>query len=156
MLQNLVREKVSIRDLLTITEALADYGPFTKDPEILTEYVRQKLGKIIIKPFIRADGTLPVITIDLSMEDQIKKGIQQTEHGSFIALDAASAQRIITSAKAGIEDAVGKGFQAVILTSPHVRRHLKKLIDRFAPNVAVISHTEVQGSVKLESIAAIR
>lgn len=156
VLQNLVREKVSIRDLLTITEALADYGPFTKDPEILTEYVRQKLGKIIIKPFIRADGTLPVITIDLSMEDQIKKGIQQTEHGSFIALDAASAQRIITSAKAGIEDAVGKGFQAVILTSPHVRRHLKKLIDRFAPNVAVISHTEVQGSVKLESIAAIR
>ena len=156
VLQSLVREKVPIRDLLTIVEALADYGPFTKDPEILTEYVRQKLGKVIIKPLLRADGTLPVITMDLSIEEQIKKGVQQTEHGSFLALDAASVQRIIQTIKKGVEEAVGMGYQAVILTSPNIRRHLKKLIDRFAPNVSVLSHTEVQGNVKLESITVIR
>lgn len=156
VLQSLVREKVPIRDLLTIVETLADYGPFTKDPEILTEYVRQKLGKVIIKPLVRADGTLPVITMDLSVEEQIKKGVQQTEHGSFLALDAASVQRIIQAIKKGVEEAVGMGHQAVILTSPNIRRHLKKLIDRFAPNVTVLSHTEVQGNVKLESIAVIR
>jgi flagellar biosynthesis protein FlhA len=156
VLQSLVREKVPIRDLLTIVEALADYGPFTKDPEILTEYVRQKLGKVIIKPLLRPDGVLPVITMDLSIEEQIKKGVQQTEHGSFLALDAASVQRIIQAIKKGVEEAVGMGHQAVILTSPNIRRHLKKLIDRFAPNVSVLSHTEVQGNVKLESITVIR
>ncbi|MGQ9812144.1 MAG: flagellar biosynthesis protein FlhA [Dissulfurimicrobium sp.] len=156
VLQSLVREKVPIRDLLTIVEAIADYGPFTKDPEILTEYVRQRLGKVIIKPFLRADGILPVITMDLSIEEQIKKGVQQTEHGSFLALDAASVQRIIQAVKKGVEEAVGMGHQAVILTTPNIRRHLKKLIDRFAPNVIVLSHTEVQGNVKLESITVIR
>ncbi|MGC8737007.1 MAG: FHIPEP family type III secretion protein, partial [Dissulfurimicrobium sp.] len=156
VLQSLVKEKVPIRDLLTIVEALADYGPFTKDPEVLAEYVRQRLGKVIIKPFLKANGTLPVITMDFSIEEQIKKGIQQTEHGSFLALDAASVQHLAQAIKKGVEDATAKGYQAVILTSPNIRRHLKKLIDRFAPNVSVLSHTEIQGNVKLESIAAIR
>ena len=156
VLQNLVREKISIRDLLTITETLADYAAMTKDPDILTEYVRQKLGRAIVKPLLTPDGVLPVITVDPSLEDLVRNGIQQTEHGSFLALDPAQAQQIVKSVQAAVEDATVRGFKAVILTNPAIRRHLSKLIERFLPDVSVLSHAEIPGNVRLESIGVVR
>ncbi len=156
VLQNLVREKISIRDLLTITETLADYAPMTKDPDILTEYVRQKLGRAIVKPLLTPDGMLPVITIDPALEDLVRNGIQQTEHGSFLALDPAQAQQIVKSVQAAVEDASARGYQAVLLTNPAIRRHLSKLIERFIPDITVLSHAEIPGNVRLESVAVVR
>ena len=156
VLQNLVREKVSIRDLLTITETLADYGPMTKDPDILTEYVRQKLGRAIVKPLLGPEDTLSVLTLDPQVEEQIRKGVQQTEHGSFISLDPATVQRIVQGIQKKVEDVAAKGFQPVILSSPAVRRHLRKLIERFVPNVTVLSHSEIPGNVRLESAGTVR
>ena len=156
VLQGLVREKISIRDLLTIVETLADYGPMTKDPEILTEYVRQKLGRAIVKSLLGPDDTLTVLTLDASLEEQIRKGIQQTEHGSFLTLDPGSAQQIVQAIQKGVEQALNKGFQAVILCNPTVRRHIRKLIERFVPNVVVLSHSEIPSNVRLESTAVIR
>ncbi len=156
VLQNLVREKISIRDLLTITETLADYAAMTKDPDILTEYVRQKLGRAIVKPLLTPDGVLPVITVDPSLEDLVRNGIQQTEHGSFLALDPAQAQQIVKSVQAAVEDATVRGFKAVILTNPAIRRHLSKLIERFLPDVSVLSHAEIPGNIRLESIGVVR
>ena len=156
VLQNLVREKISIRDLLTISETLADYAGMTKDPDILTEYVRQKLGRAIVKPLLSGDNMLPVITIDPAIEEMVRNSVQQTEHGSFLALDPAQAQRIIKSAQTAVEDASAKGYQPVLLTNPAVRRHIRKLVERFMPDVSVLSHAEIPGNVKLESIAVIR
>ena len=156
VLQNLVREKISIRDLLTISETLADYAGMTKDPDILTEYVRQKLGRAIVKPLLAGDNMLPVITIDPAIEEMVRNSVQQTEHGSFLALDPAQAQRIIKSAQTAVEDASAKGYQPVLLTNPAVRRHIRKLVERFMPDVSVLSHAEIPGNVKLESIAVIR
>ncbi len=156
VLQNLVREGISIRDLLTISETLADYAPVTKDPDILTEYVRQKLGRAIVKPFLTEEGSLPVLTVDTSLEEQLRNSVQQTEHGSFLALDPANAQRIIQAIQKGVEEATQRGFQAVILTNPAIRRHLRKLIERFVPDVTVLSHSEIPSNVKLESVAIIR
>ncbi len=156
VLQNLIKERVSLRDLLTIVEAIADYAGYTKDPEVLTEYVRQRLGKSIVKSFLRQDNTLLVMTLDPSLEDQIRKGIQQTEHGSFLALDPASIQRVVQAVQRAVESVTAKGIQPVILCGPQVRRHLKKILDRFIPNVTVLSHSEVTGSIKLEAVEIIR
>ncbi len=156
VLQNLVRERVSIRDLLTITETLADYAPMTKDPEILTEYVRQRLGRAIIKPLLGEDNSLEVITIDPVIEDQLRNSLQQTEHGSYLALDPAIAQRIVEATQKKVEEAAAKGHQPVILCNPAVRRHVKKLIERFIPNITVISHSELPPEIKIKSIGVIR
>lgn len=155
VLHNLVRERVSIRDLLSIVETLADYGTYTKDPDILTEYVRQRLGKAILKPFLR-DGTLQVLTLDAACEELVRKGVQQTEQGSYLSLDPATAQRVVQSVQKGIEEAARRGYPAVILTHPNVRRHLKKLLDRFISNVTVLSHSELSGNIRIESVAMIR
>ncbi len=155
VLQNLVRENISIRDLLTITEALADYGEMTKDPEILTEYVRQRLGRAIVKPFVDEDETLRVLTLDSQIEETIRNSLQQTEHGVFLTLDPAAAQRIINGVKKGIEEAEGRGITPVILTNPTVRRHLRRLIERFIPDAYVISHSEIPGNIRLESVGVI-
>lgn len=156
VLQALVRERVSIRDLLTIIETLADYGPYSKDPEALAEYVRQKLGKAIVKPLLREGGVLNVLTLDAAVEDQMRKSIQQTEHGAFLTLDPASAQRIVNAIKNAVEDVMTRGYQPVLLTSPNIRRHLKKLVDRFMPNITVIAHSELGGSVRIEAVGAVR
>jgi len=155
VLQNLVRENISIRDLLTITEALADYGEMTKDPEILTEYVRQRLGRAIIKPFVDENETLRVLTVDSQIEETIRNSLQQTEHGVFLTLDPASAQRIISAAQRAVEEAEGKGLVPVILTNPTVRRHLRRLLERFMPDVNVVSHSEIPGNIRLESVGVI-
>jgi len=155
VLQNLVREGVSIRDLLTISEALADYAEMTKDPEILTEYVRQRMGRAIVKPFLDEEDTLHVITLDSDIEEQIRNSLQQTEHGVFLSLDPAAAQNIVGAVKKSVEEAVAKGYQPVILTNPVIRRHLRRLIERFVPDAAVLSHSEVPGNVRLESVNVI-
>ncbi len=155
VLQNLVRENISIRDLLTITEALADYGEMTKDPEILTEYVRQRLGRAIVKPFLDENDTLRVLTLDSGIEETIRNSLQQTEHGVFLTLDPAAAQNIINSVKKAVEEAEGMGVAPVILTNPTVRRHLRRLVERFIPDVNVISHSEIPGNIRLESLGVI-
>jgi flagellar biosynthesis protein FlhA len=155
VLQNLVRENVSIRDLLTISEALADYAEMTKDPEILTEYVRQRMGRAIVKPFLDEEDTLHVITLDSSIEEQIRNSLQQTEHGVFLSLDPGTAQNIVGAVKNAVEEALSRGYQPVILTNPVIRRHLRRLIERFVPEAAVLSHSEVPGNVRLESISVI-
>ena len=156
VLQYLVAEKVSIRDLLTIVETLADYGPMTKDPDILTEYVRQKLGRAIVKPLIDEDNRLRVITIDPSVEEKLRSGIQQTEQGSFLTLDPRIAQAIVTAVKNVAQQITDSGHQAIILCSPSIRRHLRRLLERFAPNITVLSHSEIPPNIDLEAIETIR
>ncbi len=156
VLQNLVREKVPIRDFLTIVETLADYGPMTKDHDILTEYVRQKLGRAIVKPLLDDAKSLSVLTIEPQIEEQIRKGIQQTEHGSFISLDPGTVQKIVRAVQTKVEKVAEEGFQPVILCGPAVRRHLRRLVERFVPNVVVLSHSEIPGDIRLESLGTIR
>ncbi len=156
VLQQLVRERVSIRDLLTIVETLADYGPMTKDPELLTEYVRQKLGRAIVKPLLGPDNTLSVMVLDPTLEEQIQRSVQQTEHGSFLTLDPAVAQRIVSAIQKEAQKIATLGRSAVVLCSPAARRHVRKLIERIAPEVAVISHAEVPGNIRIESVATIK
>ncbi len=155
VLQNLVKENVSIRDLLTIVEALADYGPAIKDADQLTEYVRGRLGRTIIKPYLGGDGTLPMITLHQNVERLFQENLRQTDHGAYLAMDPMQAQRIIQAINRTHESALATDGQPVLLTSPMVRPHLSQLITRFIPNLPVISQAEIPSEIRLQTLAVV-
>jgi len=155
VLQNLLRERVPIRDLLTIVETLADYAPITKDPDILTEYVRQKVGRSIIKPYETGEGVLPIIAVDQKVEDLLRDKIQRGDQGSYLSLEPNLAQKILMSINHTLERMAHLNYQPVILCSPMIRRHLKKLLERFLPQVVVLSHSELTSQVKIQSLGTV-
>ncbi|MGA8180764.1 MAG: flagellar biosynthesis protein FlhA, partial [Desulfobacterales bacterium] len=135
VLQNLLDERISIRDLLTIVETLADCAVLTKDTDLLTEYVRNKLSRSFISPHIGEDGYLKLITMSQDVEDILMKGIQKTEHGSYLSVNPGIADSIITSIKKEAEKAMSKNIQPILLTSPLIRRHLRKMVEYFVPSL---------------------
>ncbi|MCK9293666.1 MAG: flagellar biosynthesis protein FlhA [Desulfobulbaceae bacterium] len=155
VLQNLLRERVSIRNLLTICETLADYAPMGKDPEILTEYVRQKLSRSIVSTMTDDAGTLSVLTLTTQIEDLIRESVQATDQGSFLALDPNLGQKIIEAIQANVDKISQEGYQPIIITSPVVRRHLRRLIERFMPQVVVLSHNELTNQSKIQSLGTV-
>lgn len=152
VLQNLVRENVSIRDMLTIVEALGDYGGSVKNPDTLTEYVRERLGRSITKAYLDSDGVLPVITLGAKTEQTLQEAIRQVEGGSYLALNPSIAQQLIHNINMVIEGAVGTDGQPVLLATPIVRPHLAQLITRFLPNVPVISQGEIPPDTRLQAV----
>jgi flagellar biosynthesis protein FlhA len=152
VLQNLVREQVSIRDLLTILETLADYAPMTKDTDLLTEYVRQRLARSLAKAYVDGHKVLKVLTLSQGMEELVGSGINQTEYGSYLALEPQQATSIIDAIKEKLEKVAVQTEQPVILCSTTVRRHLKKLCERFRIPVAVFSHNEIPSGLDVQSL----
>ena len=155
VLQNLLREQVSIRDLLSIIETLADYGPMTKDTDILTEYVRQRLARSITKPYLMGKKTLKVLNLKPSVEEMIARGINQTDYGAYLALGPKEARKIVDQVKKSVDGITVKIEQPVILCSTAIRRHLKKLCDSFHVQVAVFSHNEIPGGLEVQSLGEI-
>jgi len=153
VLQNLVREGVSIRDLLTIVETLADYGHSVKDPDQLTEFVRERLGKSIVKAYVGQSGALSILTLDFSVDKLLQVSIRHTDHGSYLAMEPGKAQKIIRAINKAVEGAVGVDGQPVLLTSPVVRPHLAQLLLRFIPTLPVISQAEIPADIRLTSIS---
>ena len=155
-LQNLLRERVSIRDLHTVLETLADMGGLTKDPDLLTEYVRQNLARTITRQYQTPDGTLPLISLNQEWEDQMANAIQTTPQGSsYLALDPEMAQTVIQSVEAQLERFSVLNYQPILLCSPLIRPHLKKLTERFTPNLVVLSHNEISHDVRIESLGMV-
>ena len=154
VLQNLIREKVSIRDLLSIVETLADYAPMSKDPDLLTEYVRQALSRSIITPFV-VEGVLNVITLDRAVDDLLNKVLKHTEHGSYLALEPGVAERIVESVKEVSENVMAANLQTVILASPALRRHLSRLLEQAVPAAIVTSHAEVAQNISIKSVGKV-
>ncbi|MFO7761320.1 MAG: flagellar biosynthesis protein FlhA [Desulfobia sp.] len=155
VLQNLLRERISIRDLLSICETLADFAPMTKDPEILTEYVRQKLARSIISNYTDDSGTLSVLTLSNRIEDTIRESIKSSEQGSFLSLGPDVAQEIVGAIQQQTESVSNRGYIPIIICNPLIRRHLRHLIERFMPHVAILSHNELTNDVKIESLGTI-
>ena len=154
-LQNLLRERVSVRDLLTILETMADSIALTKDPDILTEYVRQRLARSIVKQYETPEGVLPLITIEQKIEDMLRDAIQKADHGSYLSLEPNLAQKILLSINQTMERVAQANYQPIILCSPTIRRHLKKLLDRFLPQVVVLSHNELTTQAKIQSLGTV-
>ena len=154
VLQNLVREQVSIRDFLTILETLADYAVMTKDTDLLTEYVRQKLARSLTKPFVHSRA-LKALTVGADVEEMISRGINPTEYGSYLALEPQQAKGVIQAIQKSLEKASVKIEQPVILCSTTIRRHLKKLCERFQITATVFSHSEIPGGLEVQSVGDI-
>jgi len=151
VLQNLLREEVPIRDLLTVVETLADYAPISKDPDELTEHVRHALARTITSSYRSADGVLPVMTFDPQIERMIR---ERTQEG--ISIEPQAAQRIMTAVQSSVENFAKRGHMPVFLSGVGVRRHLRQLISHYMPQVAVLSHNEIADGVKIQSLGIIR
>ena len=155
VVKNLLKESVSIRDMRTILETLADYASLTKDPDVLTEFVRQGLGRFIVDQYKLEDDMLCLITLDREIEDVIAEAIQPSDQGSFLALEPNTAQQIITMVRSMADRFSTSGAQPVLLASPSIRRHVRKLIERFVPHMAVLSHNEIPQNVKIQSLGVV-
>ncbi|MBE0584151.1 MAG: FHIPEP family type III secretion protein, partial [Desulfofustis sp.] len=153
VLQNLLRESVSIRDLRTILETLGDWAHATQDAEILTEYVRHALSRTICAE-LAINQTIPLITLAKPVEDAILSSVQHKETGSYLAIDPPTAQRILDSVGKGIALFQG-GRKPVLLAAPQIRPHVRKLVERYFPELVVISHNEVVSTYKVQSLGTV-
>ena len=156
VLQALLREGVSVRDLRTILETLAEFGTATKDSEALTEYVRQALYRTITERIKGSQGDVPLFTLDRSLEEAVARSIIHTDHGSQLNLDPKVTQTILASLNEKIEEATSQGEKMVVLCSPVIRRHFKKLTEKFIPNMIVVSHNELSPEVNIRSLGTVR
>lgn len=156
VLKNLLKENVSIRDMRTILETLADHAPITKDTSMLTEYVRGSLGRSITKKLIGADGSLALITLDRQIEEAVAGGIIQTDQGQQLSLDPEFVRNFVARLNEQAIEAANQSGQTVLLCSPLIRHHLKTLIDRFIPNVTVLSHNEISPNLNVRSLGTVR
>lgn len=155
VLANLLRERISVRDMVTILETLADYGTMTKDPEILTEYVRHALSRQLSKQYVQGN-TLTCLTVDPQLENMINSSVQRTEHGSYVALDPAVMQALINSLTAELPKLTNLGFQPIVLTNPGVRLYFRKLTERVAPNLVVLSYAEIEPKIEVQTLGMVR
>jgi flagellar biosynthesis protein FlhA len=153
VLQNLLKEGVSIRDLRSILETMADWAPKTQDTDILTEYVRHALSRAISSE-LSVNGTVPVITLSQPAEDAIQKSIQHKETGSYLAIDPVIAQRILDSIGKVITMFEGAG-RPTLLVSPQLRPYVRSLTERYYPALSIISHNEITPNLKVQSFGTV-
>lgn len=156
VLKTLLREGVSIRDLRTILEALAESAPSQKDPSLLTEQVRTALARQITKKLVGTEGELQLLTLDRNIEETIAGGIIHTDQGQQLSLDPEFVRQFIGDLNAQVMEASQYSSHTVILCSPMIRSHLKGLIDRFIPNISVLSHNEITPNVQVKSLGTVR
>lgn len=155
VLGNLLKEKVSIRDLVTILETLADYCLITKDANMLTEYVRQALGRSITKQYI-PDKKAKVVMLDPDLERRIMESIQQSEHGSYISMDPGTNQVILNNLSVYIQKLVSIGEQPIVVTAPIVRFYFKALTEQLIPDLIVLSYNEIDPDIEIQSIGTVK
>lgn len=156
VLQLLVRENVGIRDMLTIVETLGDVGPMIKAPEQLTEHVREKLARSIVRPYLDSQGVLSVVTLAPAAERMVQEGLRQADNGvTFLSLNPAAAQRLVANIGAAMENALNAEGQPVLLVSPLIRPHLAQILTRFLPSAPVISQAEIPQDIRLQSVGSV-
>ncbi|WP_024426984.1 flagellar biosynthesis protein FlhA [Bacillus safensis] len=155
VLAKLLKEKVSIRNLVTIFETLADYGKLTTDTDLLTEYVRQALARQITAQYARENESLKVVTCSGRVEKVIADSVQQTEHGNYLSLDPESSESVIQSVAREIEQLSLRQETPVLLCSPPIRMYVKQLLERYFPDLPVLSYNELEANVEVQSIGVV-
>jgi len=156
VLKILLREGVPIRDLKTILESLAEHALTIKDPQLLSEQVRTNLGRTITKKLIGPDGVLNLLTLDRNIEETIASGVIQTDQGQQLSVDPEFVRQFIAKLNEQVAELAAQSGQAVVLCSPLIRHHLKQLVDRFVPNIVVLSHNEISSAVQVKSFGTVR
>jgi flagellar biosynthesis protein FlhA len=156
VLQGLLSEGVSIRDLGAIVEAVGDKARLTRDPSLLAEYARQALGRAITAPYLDENRTLHAITLDPAIEHEVVSAITQTTEGEYLAMEPSRAQAMLTALRTQSDQASAKGgMRPVLLCSARVRRHLRRLIEQTLPHLAVCSYNEIASGISVETIGVV-
>ncbi len=155
ILQNLLKEGISIRDLLTIFETLADYAPTTRDTDILTEYVRQSLKRAISGKYFPQNETTSVVTLDPKLEQEIMASVKQTEQGAYLTLDPEKTKAIIDSTGKELKKLENLGKAQIVITSPIVRMYFKRLTEEYFKDMVVVSYNEIESNVELQSVGMV-
>ncbi len=155
VLQRLLRERISVRNLMTIIEMLADYISITKNVDILTGYVRQALSRVITKQYEDAEGNINVMMVSPEIEDIINRSIQHTEHESFVSPDPNVIRQMVGNLQNSVSTFTAQGLQPIVLCSPAVRIHLRNILERFFPNMVVLSHNEISREASIRSLGMV-
>jgi flagellar biosynthesis protein FlhA len=155
VLSNLLREQISIRDMVTILETLADYGKITHDTDLLTEYVRQRLSGYITSKYVEDGKQLNVVTLDNSIEETIMNSITKSETGSYLSLEPSTAQRILNNTLKAVKKLTNAGEQPIVLTAPIVRLYFKRLTEQLTRDLIVLSYNEIDPSVEVKSVEVV-
>ncbi|MBE5945983.1 MAG: flagellar biosynthesis protein FlhA [Lachnospiraceae bacterium] len=155
VLQNLLQEGISIRDLVTIFETLADYATTSRDTDILTEYVRQSLKRAISNKYFGDEDMTTVVTLDPKIEQMIMSSVKQTEQGAYISLDPAITKNILKATEIEIQKLENKGQTPIIITSPIVRVYFKKMTSDYFKDLIVVSYNEIDSNIELKSVGVV-
>ncbi len=155
VLGNLLHEGISIRDMVTILETLADYAHATRDTDMLTEYVRQALGRAISRSFITPDNS-DVITLDPTLEQLIMDSIQKTEAGSYLTIEPSVSNKILKNLTSLVEKLVQLGKQPIVLASPVVRLYFKRFTEQAIPGLVVLSYNELDSEIEVKSVGMLK
>ena len=155
VLQNLLKEGISIRDLLTIFETLADYATTTRDTDILTEYVRQSLKRAVSSKFFPASETTSVVTLDPKLEQEIMGSVKQTETGAYLTLDPEKTKAIMKSVGNEVTKLENLGKTPIVITSPIVRMYFKRLTEDYYRDLIVVSYNEIDNKIELQSVGKV-
>ena len=155
ILKNLLRERVSVRDLVTVLETVGDYATTCKDTELLTEYVRQSLSRTICQKFISKDSKIYVVSVDPVLDQNITNSIHKSEAGSFLALDPVLAQKFVDKILSVVRESLSMSYEIVLLSSSNTRMHIRKLVEHLLPTVPVISYKEIPFGVQIETVGII-
>lgn len=155
VLQNLLKEGISIRDLLTIFESLADHAATSRDTDVLTEYARQSLKRAISSKYFPSNEVTSVITLDPKIEQEIMGSVKQTEQGAYLTLDPDKTKNIMSSMETEVAKLENLGKSAIIITSPIVRMYFKKLTEDYFKNLIVVSYNEVESNIELQSVGMV-
>ncbi|MDD2401307.1 MAG: flagellar biosynthesis protein FlhA [Clostridia bacterium] len=156
VLANLLKERIPIKDLVLIMESLGDWAPLTKDVELLTEYVRQKLSRQIIQLYKDEKGKITCLTLEPNIEKIVSESLQQGDQGSYLAINPATAQSIIKGLGNMIEKKGFLGKQLVLLVSPAMRIYFRKLTERALPGIPIISYNEIPTNVEIEAVGMVK
>lgn len=155
VLMKLLKEKVSIRNLLVILETLADYSPQTKDTDVLTEYVRQALSRQITLQYTNPNEALQVITAGASLEKKFAESVHRTEQGSYLSIDPEASQTIFQKISEQVTQLQQSGVQPILLTSPATRMYMRQFVEQFAPDLPVLSYNELEPEVEIQSVGVV-
>ena len=156
VLQALLSEGVSIRDLGAIVEAVGDKARVTRDTSLLAEYARQALGRSIVAPHIDAEQRLRAFTLDPAIEQEVATSITQTSDGEYLAMEPARAQAVIVAVRHQVDEGAARGARPVLLCSARVRRHLRRLVAQAIPQLAVCSYNEIAPGISVETIGVVQ
>jgi flagellar biosynthesis protein FlhA len=155
VLQRLLRERISVRDLLTIIETMGEYVAVTKNADILTGYVRQALGRAITKQYQDKDGSITVMIMSPDIEDKISRSISHTEHESFVSPDPNLVKKMVSGLQKMVTAFSASGLQPIVLCSPNTRIHFRKILEKFYPSMVILAHNEISREVNIKSLGMV-